>query len=230
MTRVELVNAMEDAATVDLRADKVLPSALTLIGGNQSDPAVRDAVSKLFAWVASGSHRRDRDANGTYEHADAIRILDAWWPRWIRAQFEPVLGTALFDQLTDAIALDNEPNNHGAHVGSAYQTGWYGYASKDLRSVLGQPVQGAYTRRFCGSGDVAACRTALVTSLREALGVPAATLYADDTCSDAGQPADQDCFDKILFRPLGAITQPLIPWVNRPTYQQVTEVQGHRPR
>jgi acyl-homoserine lactone acylase PvdQ len=230
MSRVDLVNAMEDAATVDLRADKVLPSALTLIGGNQSDPAVRDAVSKLFAWVASGSHRRDRDANGTYEHADAIRILDAWWPRWIRAQFEPVLGTALFDKLTDAIALDNEPNNHGEHVGSAYQTGWYGYASKDLRSVLGQPVQGAYTRRFCGGGDVAACRTALVTSLREALGVPEATLYADDTCSDAGQAADQDCFDKILFRPLGAITQPLIPWVNRPTYQQVTEVQGHRPR
>ena len=230
MTRVDLVNAMEDAATVDLRADKVLPSALTLIGGNQSDPAVRDAVNKLFAWVASGSHRRDRDADGTYEHADAIRILDAWWPRWMRAQFEPVLGAALFDKLTDAIGLDNEPNNHGEHVGSAYQTGWYGYASKDLRSVLGQPVQGAYTRRFCGGGDVAACRTALVTSLKEALGVPAATLYADDTCADAGQPADQDCFDKILFRPLGAITQPLIPWVNRPTYQQVTEVQGHRPR
>jgi acyl-homoserine lactone acylase PvdQ len=230
MSRVELVNAMEDAATVDLRADKVLPTALTIIGGNQSDPAVRDAVNKLFAWIASGSHRRDLNGDGAYEHSDAIRILDAWWPRWIKAQFEPVLGAALFEQLTGAIELDNAPNNHGAHLGSAYQTGWYGYADKDLRSVLGRTVRGAYHRKFCGGGDLAACRTALVSSLKEALGVPASTLYADDTCSDAGQPASQTCFDKISFRPLGAITQPLIPWVNRPTYQQVVEVQGHGPR
>jgi hypothetical protein len=31
-----------------------------------------------------------------------------------------------------------------------------------------------------------------------------------------------------MFRPLGAITQPLIPWINRPTFQQVVEVQNHR--
>jgi hypothetical protein len=63
-----------------------------------------------------------------------------------------------------------------------------------------------------------------------ALAVSPSTLYADDTCTAAGQPGSQTCFDKISFRPLGAITQPLIPWVNRPTYQQVTEVQGHGPR
>ena len=28
--------------------------------------------------------------------------------------------------------------------------------------------------------------------------------------------------------PLGAVQQPLIDWVNRPTFQQVVEVQGHR--
>jgi hypothetical protein len=221
---------MADAATVDLRADKVLPIALTIIGGNDPDPAVRDAVGKLFGWVASGSHRRDINGDGAYENADAIRILDAWWPLWIKAEFEPVLGASLYAQLTSAIELDNEPNNHGAHLGSAYQAGWYGYASKDLRSVLGRPVTGPYTRKFCGGGDLAACRTALVTSLKQALGVPAATLYADDTCSSAGQPADQDCFDKISFRALGAITQPLVNWQNRPTYQMVVEVQGHGPR
>jgi hypothetical protein len=43
-------------------------------------------------------------------------------------------------------------------------------------------------------------------------------------CSDG----DQTCYDKIRFRPLGAITQPLIPWQNRPTYQQADEIQGHR--
>jgi hypothetical protein len=38
------------------------------------------------------------------------------------------------------------------------------------------------------------------------------------------------CFDKVSFRPLGGITQPLIPWINRPTYQLAVEIRGHRPR
>ncbi len=41
---------------------------------------------------------------------------------------------------------------------------------------------------------------------------------------------DQWCYDAIFFRPLGAVTQPLIHWQNRPTYQQVVEIKGHRPR
>ena len=33
-----------------------------------------------------------------------------------------------------------------------------------------------------------------------------------------------------LGRSIGGITQPMIGWQNRPTYQQAVEVQGHRPR
>jgi hypothetical protein len=33
----------------------------------------------------------------------------------------------------------------------------------------------------------------------------------------------------VSFRPLGAVTQPLIHWINRPTFQQADEIQGHRP-
>ncbi len=32
------------------------------------------------------------------------------------------------------------------------------------------------------------------------------------------------------FRAIGAITQPLIEWVNRPTFQQADEILGHGPR
>ena len=46
----------------------------------------------LRAWQASGAHRRDRDANGVYDDAEAVRIMDAWWPRWVEAQFKPKLG------------------------------------------------------------------------------------------------------------------------------------------
>ena len=45
--------------------------------GTPPDPQLAEAVAKLRAWVADGAHRRDRDGDGVYEHAEAIRIMDA---------------------------------------------------------------------------------------------------------------------------------------------------------
>ncbi|HEY0515967.1 MAG TPA: penicillin acylase family protein, partial [Solirubrobacteraceae bacterium] len=229
MTLVDLINAMEDAGTVDLRGAKALPLALKAIG-TPSDPALRSAVSKLRAWVRAGSHRRDRDNNGTYEHSDAVRILDAWWPLWMKAEFAGKLGKPLYDGVQDMLPLDNPPNNHGDHLGSAYQDGWYGYASKDLRTLLGQKVRGKYSRVYCGGGKLARCRSALRSSLKTALSQdsPAQVYGGDSVCKSAGRDGDQKCFDAVRQRPLGAITMPLIDWINRPTFQQVVEIQGHR--
>ena len=66
MSLVQLIDAMESAGTVDLRATKVLPWALKLVG-RPRDPQLRHAVSVLRAWVRSGGHRLDRDRNGVYE-------------------------------------------------------------------------------------------------------------------------------------------------------------------
>ncbi len=224
-----LVEAMGEAATTDLRAEHVLPLALRVIG-TPADPQLAEAVARLRTWVADGAHRRDRDGDGVYEHAEAIRILDALWPRWMRAQFQPSLGKPLFDQLTRAHELDNTPNNHGDHQGSAYQTGWYGYAAKDLRRVLGLKVRAPYSKRYCGAGRRTRCRDALRDALMDALAADPATQYRDAACTAAGKPNDQACFDSIVFRATGAVTQPMIGWQNRPTYQQAVEVQGHRPR
>jgi hypothetical protein len=178
--------------------------------------------------VADGSHRRDRGGDGHYEHADAIRILDAFWPRWMHAEFEPSLGAALFGRIEAAHELDNEPNTGGQHRGSAYQTGWYGYAAKDLRRVLGRHVASPYSKRYCGSR--ARCRGVLRAALADALQDDPAALYSDRACAAAGRPGDQVCFDSIAFQATGGVTQPMIGWQNRPTYQQAVEVQGHRPR
>ena len=59
--------------------------------------------------------------------------MDAWWPRLLEAEFEPEMGADFFDAVHGVLAFDNEPNNHGDHLGSAYQDGWWGYVSKDLR-------------------------------------------------------------------------------------------------
>jgi hypothetical protein len=70
----------------------------------------------------------------------------------------------------------------------------------------------------------------LVKSLKTALSRDSAEqLYGDDkVCDDAGRSGDQKCFDSVMMRPLGAVTQPLIDWINRPTFQQVVEIPAHR--
>ena len=137
MTLPKLVDAMEDAATVDLRGSEVLPWALRVLG-RPRDPSLRAAVATLRDWVRSGAHRIDRDRDGRYDHAEAVRIMDAWWPRWMRAEFEPALGRPLFERILAINELANLPNNHGDHLGSAWQDGWYSYALKDLRMLRRQ--------------------------------------------------------------------------------------------
>jgi hypothetical protein len=96
--------------------------------------------------------------------------------------------------------------------------------SKDLRTVLGQKVKGRYAREYCGRGSLSRCRGALLRTLRAAAKVPAAEVYRDDPyCRDG----DQWCWDAIRQRPIGGATQPLIAWINRPTFQQADEIQ-HR--
>jgi acyl-homoserine lactone acylase PvdQ len=220
----KLVDAMEDAATVDLRGSHVLPWALKVLG-RPGDAKLRHAVEVLREWKRSGAHRIDRNRDGRYDQAEAVRIMDVWWPRWLRAEFEPALGKRLFAGIEGMNELVNAPNNSGQHLGSAWQAGWYSYAQKDLRTVLGRRVRGRYSRVYCGGGRLARCRAALRGSLRKALAVPASRLYSGDpVCQDAKRDGSQTCFDSIYFRPLGALTQPLIPWQNRPTYQQAVEV------
>jgi acyl-homoserine lactone acylase PvdQ len=214
MSRQQLISDMEDAGTVDLRGDRVLPWILNVIDKHPvTDPTLAAALQKLRAWSAAGSHRIDRDQNGAYDRAQAIRIMDAWWPRLVAAEFEPTLGQTLFDSL---------PFGHDAPgpVGSAFDTSSYGYVQKDLRDLLGASVKGPYSRVYCGQGSLSACRTALLSSLSAAL------QHDSDAEIYGGQ--SQTAHDEIGFSAVGAITQPKIPWVNRPTFQQVVQVHGHR--
>jgi acyl-homoserine lactone acylase PvdQ len=248
----DLVNVMEDAGTVDLRGSKVLPYVLRVIG-KTNDRTLEAALNRLRGWEQTGAHRRDLNRDGSYDDAAAIQIMDAWWPMLARAVYQPLLGPTLYQQLTSSDPIDNTPNNGGDHLGSSWDVGFYGSVQEDLINLLkvkpkpkrraksrtATAVTSATKRRatkkkaspkpviFCGAGNRARCRTALLNSLRVALTVPRNQLY-HDTGSIGCSDGDQMCFDAISFRPLGAVGQPRIPWVNRPTYQQAIEVQGHR--
>jgi acyl-homoserine lactone acylase PvdQ len=245
-----LIDAMEDAGTVDLRGSQVLPWMIRVIedgpGGVPAD--LQDEVNTLKAWVANGAHRRDRDQSGSYDDAAAVQLMDAWWdppgdpvttpsdPKGaLEAAFLPTLGPDLFGKVRAQLPYDNPPNNHGAHLGSAYQDGWWGQFEKDLRSILGQSVQGAHSRTYCGApdqntqGTLASCHDALVASLQHAAGLTAAQIYSGPEASGCSA-GDQMCFDEVRFRTVGAVSVPPIHWINRPTWQQAVEIQGHRGR
>jgi hypothetical protein len=82
-----------------------------------------------------------------------------------------------------------------------------------------------WSRVFCGAGRLRACRNALIASLLDAAKAKDADLYSKDkVCAAAKRDGEQTCFDAIWHRPLGGITQPLIPWQNRPTFQQAVEI------
>ncbi|WP_440902337.1 penicillin acylase family protein [Actinosynnema sp.] len=226
--RAAVTKAVAEAGLADLRAERVLPEVLRVLG-TVADADLAPTVQKLRAWVTSGSLRTETSKGSkTYAHADAIRVLDAWWPLLVDAQFRPGLGDALNSALVGALQVDEAPSDPRGvqqHKGSAFQYGWWGFAQKDLRAVLGDQVAGPLGAKYCGGGDLARCRQVLLDSLRQAIAVPATTTYpGDDSCA-AG---DQWCADSIVHRAMGGITQDKITWQNRPTYQQVVQFPSRR--
>ena len=238
-TPASLTATMMEAGVADLRAQEVLPLLLEVIDTDTvEDPDLAQAVEELRSWYESGSLRQEpeRDA-GSYEHADAIQVLDAWWPLLVRAQFEPELGEDLYTELTRVVQTDESPsgangggepgsvNQDQEHRGSAFQYGWWSYVDKDLRAVLGQDVDGDLGEVYCGDGALDTCRTVLLDSLAEAVATPAEEVYPGDEHCDAG---DQLCADTVIHQSVGGIDMWAIHWQNRPTYQLVHQFSSGR--
>ena len=145
MTLPQLIDAMEVAGTGDLRAWVDLPLALKVIG-NPSDPALRDAVDEA-ARVAPRRRpaprprprRRLRALGGDPDHG---RVVAALGRGAVQAGARPE-GVRHADQ----DGRDRQPaEGSGEHHGSSYQGSFYGYVSKDLRTVLGPEACAASTR------------------------------------------------------------------------------------
>ena len=230
VTRADLVGAMIDAGTVDLRGAYVLPWVLKVIG-QPTDPQDAAAVRLMRRWAGDGAHRVDRGRTGAYDHQAAIAVFDTWWnPDDIGASCSPDCGFTLprdalrhgLGGLVDLLPepLDDHPREH---IGSAFNgISWYGYLNKDLRQVLGRPVRGAYSRSYCGSLEH--CRTALRRSLHEAV---QAALETQDVPSVRDLTYDKSR-DDIVSVAGGVVGVRRIDWQNRPTFQQVVQFTDHR--
>lgn len=109
------------------------------------------------------------------------------------------------------VSRDNSPRRAN---GSAYGGGWYGYVQKDLRSLLGRRVRGAYSRRYCGGGELLIKRSA------DAL---APTQGPDPSAwrSDATE-------ERFEFQPGVLGPEFTMRWTNRPTMHQLMAFRGYR--
>jgi acyl-homoserine lactone acylase PvdQ len=226
MTIAELVRAMEEPATQDLRGSRLLPTILDAVG-RPKQPALRQALGKLRAWQRHGAHRRDLNRDGADEETAAIELIDAWWPRLVEAEFKPSLGARAFERLRTMLEI-------GDHTGGSpdapdFYDGWWGYVSKDLRDLYGPRPQAPYSRIYCGGGSKKRCRQALRRSLAQALKVTPAALYGggDGGCAANPQPS---CFDQNRPVVTAGVSLPPFPFQNRPTFQQVVTLTQRLPR
>ena len=116
--------------------------------GTPSDPQQAAAVADA-AGLGRLGRRTGSTATRTAPTTTRTRSR-SWTPggrELLEAEFKPEMGTAFFDAVHgDDRASTTSRNNHGQHLGSAYQDGWYGYVSKDLRRVLGQTASRTASR------------------------------------------------------------------------------------
>jgi acyl-homoserine lactone acylase PvdQ len=248
ISRADLVVAMETAATVDLTGSHVLPELITEVGARSEPPEVVAMLSQLQGWLATGAHRlKANPADTQYADASAVAIMDELFPRLLRAVFDRLLFAGGVNQVDGAdssyavVPMEwvNTPHNDGAHLGSAYDGGWEGYAVKQLRQLNGEPVAQPFpaslTDVLCSSGlsgcpaaidsALAATANALAT-INQTQSVPAWTADTATANANVAMPV----YDQIQFKMVGAIPQNPMDWQNRPTFQQVVEFPAHRPR
>ena len=139
MTAAQLVQAMEEPASQDIRTKPLVLKPILHVMGRPKDKASQNALALLKQWAARGGHRRDLNRDGHYDDDAAVTLMDAWWPKLVAAEFRPVMGNAVFDSLAGIQPISNPIG--GAATAPDFFDGWWGYVSKDLRGVAAAAAQ-----------------------------------------------------------------------------------------
>jgi acyl-homoserine lactone acylase PvdQ len=194
-----VVGIMNRAATEDTHSP-VWPVVSRVLHTGPA-PSARDqqVVNILDDWVRRDAPRLDANLDGNYDEAGPA-IMDAVWRPIADAVMAPVFGSLVSD-LNTVRSLNALPGES--------------YVDKDLRRLLGDPVQGPFNLRYCGGGSLAQCRASLWSAIHQAVDGLAAELGQSD-------PAR-------WIKPVGTtgFTPGLLttrfPTTNRAVFQQVLE-------
>ena len=224
-----MIEIMADAAFTDLRGQDLMPLLIQMLESDTLTDTEQSIVELLNDWHNSGSAqwisgsdglgsmRRDRDQDGAYDHRAAVVFMDAWYQRLI---------DTMLPQLTavDGPAIQGRYNAPGP-VGSAYQSGWFQFMVRVLKTALNLPRQDYKVLRCAGSDEPADCLQAVATALQQALddlgGLENQANWDGTQLYDGVTVEDNDAVEATSF---ALIPTPPIHWTNRPTFQQVVEV------
>jgi hypothetical protein len=126
--------------------------------------------------------------------------MDAVWRPIANAVMSPVFGALIGD-------LDAVRNLDGLEGES--------YVDKDLRTLLGDPVQGPFNLSYCGLGSLPSCADSLWQAIHDT---------ADILTTQQGE-ADPSLWRKTAARTgfVPGLLPDTFPTTNRPTFQQVLE-------
>ncbi|MDO8184733.1 penicillin acylase family protein [Conexibacter sp. JD483] len=213
-----VTSAMNAAATQDLRVQGPLLDGVHALLANTPAPSWRAQrmYDLLRAWRASGSSRLDRDLNGLMDAGAAPVIMDTFYPLLADAVLTPVLGADLNTQLIGLAGRTNATT-------SGFTGGRINYVDKDLRALTGTRFRSPFATRFCGGGDLAACRASVWSALDQA----GAALAAARGSEDPDTWTSDATAERIRFAP--GIFTTTIRYTNRPSgIQQVISFDGHR--
>jgi hypothetical protein len=190
-----VVGVMNRAATEDVRSSVWPVISEVLAGGAAPSELAGKVVKLLDDWVADDAPLLDADEDGFYDSPGALLMNELFGPL-ADAVVEPVLGPV----------IDAGIELRGIDAASR--------VDKDLRTVLGRPVEGRFNVAYCGAGDLDACRASLWAVVEQVASGLAAQQGGDPTAwRQEGQ--------RSTFVP-GLIPDDFRS-TNRPTFQQVLE-------
>jgi acyl-homoserine lactone acylase PvdQ len=223
VTPAQIVSAMNAAATQDVREVTLEPILSRLLHGGPP-PAALDArmLALLDAWHRHGSSRLDRRGNGKITDPGAA-IMDVAWPLMANAWANGVLGSGLAAELGSFDSQYDAPSHDPGSSGSGQSHGWHIYMNKDLRSILGMPVRGRFSVRYCGGGNLKRCRRLLWSAIDRAGRELEAAQGPDPSRWRSSATAE-----RISFTP--GVLPFKMRYANRPSgIQQIVSFFGHAP-
>lgn len=200
----DVVGIMNRAATEDVRSSAWPVISRVLRTGPAPDARDQQVLDIVDAWIERDAPRIDADDDRVFDDAGPV-IFDAIWRPIVNAVMQPVIGALLPD-------LDRVRDLDGLEGAS--------YVDKDLRTLLGDPVVGRFNLDYCGAGDLTACRESLWQAIHQAI---------DATATQQGQ-ADPSLWRKAAARTgfVPGLLPETFPTTNRPTFQQVLELDRRR--
>lgn len=198
-----VVGVMNRSATEDTRSPVWPVLSEVLRGSEAPSPLAAQMVDMLDAWVADDAPRLDADNDGFYDDAGPV-IMDALFTPLAEAVMRPVFG-----DLTRRLDLGSTSDRTPASSPDGAS-----YMDKDLRTLLGKDVQGAFNLSYCGAGDLDDCRDSLWQ-------------VVDEVAQQLVVERGDDPTTWLLEGQLTGFAPGLIPdtfrTTNRPTFQQVLE-------